>query len=113
MYIRQILLIQMGYSSAKTAISMYNHMDGRTASVISPFYSLLPGHLSFLLYRILQYLGSGSVGATTFWRPESGSVKMCGSMGQNTNQNRNLSLKTKNQNCSLIIDQQKFPNLIC
>jgi len=23
--------------------SMYNHMVGRTASVISPFYSLLPG----------------------------------------------------------------------
>ena len=37
--IRQIFLIQMKYSLQ----SMYNHMLGRTASVISPFYSLLPG----------------------------------------------------------------------
>jgi len=25
---------------------MYNHMVGRTASVVSPFYSLLPGSLT-------------------------------------------------------------------
>ena len=30
----------MDYSSAKHVL--YNHMVGRTASVISPFYSLLP-----------------------------------------------------------------------
>ena len=40
MYIRQIFHIQMEYPFAK---HVYNHMVGRTASVISPFYSLLPG----------------------------------------------------------------------
>ena len=38
MYIRQIFHNQMEYRLQ----SMYNHMVGRTASVISPFYSLLP-----------------------------------------------------------------------
>ena len=28
--------------------SMYNHMVGRTASVISPFYSLLPGLYTYV-----------------------------------------------------------------
>ena len=37
MCIRQIFLIQMKYRLQ----SMYNHMVGRTASVISPFYSVL------------------------------------------------------------------------
>ena len=32
--------------------SMYNHMVGRTASVISPFYSLLPGSNPYKLYSI-------------------------------------------------------------
>ena len=35
--------------------SMYNHMIGRTASVISPFYSLLPG-LDFLKYTAYHRL---------------------------------------------------------
>ena len=39
MYIRQIFLIQMKYRLQ----SMHNHMVGRIASVVSPFYSLLPG----------------------------------------------------------------------
>ena len=37
MYIRQIFLIQMKYRLQ----SMYNHMVGRAASVVSPFYSIL------------------------------------------------------------------------
>ena len=39
LYIRQIFHIQMKYRRLQ---SMYNHMVGRTSSVISPFYSLLP-----------------------------------------------------------------------
>ena len=39
MYIRHVFLIQMEYRLQ----SMYNHMVGRSASVGSPFYSLLPG----------------------------------------------------------------------
>ena len=34
-----IFLLQMEYRLQ----SMYNHMVGRTASVVSPFYSILPG----------------------------------------------------------------------
>ena len=50
MYIRQIYLIQMEYRLQ----SMYNHMVGRTASVISPFYSLLPGiFLSLYLSNLM------------------------------------------------------------
>ena len=42
---RQICLIQMEYRLQ----SMYNHMEGRTASVVSPLYSLLPGKNVLLL----------------------------------------------------------------
>ena len=35
--------------------SMYNHMIGRTASVISPFYSLIPG-IDFLKYTAYHRL---------------------------------------------------------
>ena len=38
MYIRQIFLIQMEYRLQ----SLYDYMVGRTVSVISPFYSILP-----------------------------------------------------------------------
>ena len=37
-----IFLIQMEYRLQ----CMYNHMVGRAASVVSPFYSLLPGRMS-------------------------------------------------------------------
>ena len=45
MYIRQIFLIQMKYRLQ----SMYNHLVGRAASVVSPFYFLFPGDSPYSL----------------------------------------------------------------
>ena len=37
--------------------SMYNHMEGRTASVVPPFYSLLPGtHIQVYTSNVSIYL---------------------------------------------------------
>ena len=73
MNIRKIFLIQMEYRLQ----SIYNHMVGRTASVISPFYSLLSGlpSLSPLKSRTAFYPSShdefiNSSQPVCLWVPE-------------------------------------------
>ena len=53
--------------------SMYNHMVGRTASVVSPFYSLLPGwgpslnvrekteKIRTVVFKVLYFVGVNHV----------------------------------------------------
>ena len=47
LYIREIFLIQMKYRLQ----SMYNHMVGRAASDVSPFYSIILSYITKYLYN--------------------------------------------------------------
>ena len=55
---------------------MYNHMVGRTASVVSPFYSLLPGFMALIqLFKCLNNEYIFRDGGGTITTVELGQVK--------------------------------------
>ena len=52
-YMKNILETRTKYKWSTRLQSMYNYMVGRTVSVISPFYSLLPGKDTEIRYSDL------------------------------------------------------------